>query len=289
MIAETELILNPDGSVYHLNLKPEDISDIIINVGDPDRTKTVSDFFDKIEIRKQKREFVTHTGTYKGRRMTVISTGIGTDNIDIVYNELDALVNVDLDKRVIKDQKTALKLIRLGTSGALQADIAPDSFVFSLYGLGLDGLLNFYRYENTEDEKAIIQKFQEYYPHYNTFAQSYLFKGSKLLLDAVSEGMFKGITASCCGFYGPQGRMVRAPLARANMIDLLSDYRFNDLRITNFEMETSAMFGLASILGHHCASVNVIVANRVRKEFSKDYKKSLNEMIETTLDRLATL
>lgn len=289
MIAETELILNPDGSVYHLNLKPEDISDIVINVGDPDRTKTVSDFFDNIEVRKQKREFVTHTGTYKGRRMTVISTGIGTDNIDIVYNELDALVNVDLNKREIKEDKTALKLIRLGTSGALQADIVPDSFVFSLYGLGLDGLLNFYSFENTEEEKSIIQNFQSYYPHYNTFAQSYLFKGSKLLHDVVSEGMFKGITASCCGFYGPQGRMVRAPLARANMIDLLSDYRFNDLRITNFEMETSAMFGLASILGHHCASVNVIVANRVRKEFSKDYKKSLNLMIETTLDRLATL
>lgn len=288
-IAESELILNADGSIYHLNLLPDDISDIVINVGDPDRVKTVTDYFDTIEIKKQKREFVTHTGSYRGRRMTVISTGIGTDNIDIVYNELDALVNVDLQTRTIRENKTSLKLIRLGTSGALQSDIAPDSFVCSRYGLGLDGLLNFYAYNNTNEEKKIIETFKAYYPNYGTFAQSYLFKGSDLLFDTLSPGMHTGITASCCGFYGPQGRVVRAPLARAGMIDLLSSFRTADIRITNFEMETSAMFGLASILGHHCASVNVIVANRIKQEFSKDYKTSLGNMIVTCLDRLAQL
>ncbi len=289
MIKESELIVNADGSIYHLNLLPCDIADIVINVGDPDRVEMVSRFFERVEIKKQKREFVTHTGSYKGRPITVMSTGIGTDNIDIVYNELDALVNVDLIKREIKPQLTSLKLIRLGTSGSLQADIPVDSFVCSTHGLGLDGLLNFYNLDNDGDEKQLLEAFQEHYPNYNVFAQSYISKGSALLFDLLNGEMKTGITASCCGFYGPQGRVIRAQLARQGMVDLLTSFSFNNHRISNFEMETSAMFGLAKILGHHCASVNLIVANRVNKNFSKDYKKGMNEMIELVLDRLSTL
>ena len=286
---DSELILNPDGSIYHLNLLPHDISDILINVGDPDRVNAVSKFFNSIEIRKQKREFVTHTGHYNGRRMTVISTGIGTDNIDIVYNELDALVNVDLKNRKIKEELIPLKLIRIGTSGALQADVPVDSFVCSTHGLGLDGLLNFYDLKNDAGEAEILKAFQQHYPHYNIYAQSYLAKGSKMLFDKIAADMVTGITASCCGFYAPQGRIIRAQLAREGMVDLLSNFEYKQQRITNFEMETSAMFGLAKILGHHCASVNLIVANRITKTFSKDYHTSLDVMIETVLHRLATI
>jgi uridine phosphorylase len=286
---ESELILNPDGSIYHLNLLPHDIADIVINVGDPDRVHAVSKFFNHIEIVKQKREFVTHTGYYNGRRMTVISTGIGTDNIDIVYNELDALVNVDLKTRKIKDQLTPLHLIRIGTSGALQADIDVDSFVFSTHGLGLDGLMNFYAYENNAHERDVLKNFQAHYPHYNTYAQSYLFECSPRFDTLFSDSFHKGITASCCGFYAPQGRMIRANIARDGMIDLLSDFKYKDYRITNFEMETSAMFGLARVLGHHCASANLIVANRITKQFSKDYKSALDLMIENVLHKLTKI
>lgn len=289
MIKESELIVNADGSIYHLNLLPTDISDIIINVGDPERVDMVSDFFNKIELKKQKREFVTHTGTYRGRRMSVISTGIGTDNIDIVYNELDALANVDLQMREVKPELTALKLIRLGTSGSLQGDIPVDSCVCSTHGLGLDGLLNFYHLQNDDDEKELLNAFQKHYPSHNIYAQSYLSKGSQMLYDKLSPGMKTGMTASCCGFYGPQGRVIRAKLAREGMVDLLSEFKYKEHRISNFEMETSAMFGLAKILGHHCASVNLIVANRINKNFSKDYKTGMNNMIKLVLDRLCTI
>lgn len=289
MIKESELILNDDGSIYHLNLLPGDVSDVIINVGDPERVNLVSGFFDHIEIKKQKREFVTHTGTFKGRRMSVISTGIGTDNIDIVYNELDALVNVDLQKREVKNNLTALKLVRIGTCGALQADISADSYVCSTHGLGLDGLLNFYRLKNNDNETQLLDAFQNHYPHYNLYAQSYIAEASQLLLEMLSPGMHRGITASCCGFYAPQGRVIRAQLARQGMIDRLSSFKYGQHRITNFEMETSAMFGLAKILGHHCASVNLVVANRITKTFSRDYKKGITEMIEIVLNRLSLL
>ncbi len=260
-IAESELILNADNSVYHLNLHPEDISGTIINVGDPDRVKVVSKFFDKIELKKQKREFVTHTGFYKGKRITVISTGIGTDNIDIVYNELDALVNIDLKNRVIKDKLTSLNLIRIGTSGSLQENIPVDGFVFSKFGLGLDGLLNFYRFANTEEERRIIESFRKHYLGHGILPQPYLAKSSSKLEIALSEGMFKGITASCSGFYAPQGRILRYELTFPEIIDRLTGFRFEDTVITNFEMETGGMYGLAKILGHECCSINAIVAN----------------------------
>ena len=285
-IAESELILNSDGSVYHLNLLPADISDKIINVGDPDRVSMVSAFFDKIELKKQKREFVTHTGIYKGKRITVLSTGIGTDNIDIVYNELDALVNIDLKTRIIAEQKKSLNLVRIGTSGSLQEDIPVDSFVCSTFGLGLDGLLNFYQLNNDDEEAAIISTFRNHYPNQAIFPESYLSRASQMLVNRLGAGMHPGITASCSGFYGPQMRQLRLIPSRLDLITKLNSFRYGNHRITNFEMETGAMYGLAKLLGHHCCAVNVIVANRIVQEFSKKYHEKMNELIETVLDRI---
>ncbi len=288
-IPESELILNKDGSVYHLNLLPEEISDIIINVGDPDRVQMVSNYFETIEVRKQKREFVTHTGVYKGRRITVLSTGIGTDNIDIVYNELDALVNIDLNTRTIKENLTPLNLIRIGTSGSLQAEIPVDSFVCSSFGLGLDGLLNFYHLENDKEENDIIQSFRNHFPNQGIFPQSYLARASDKLLTLLSPDMHKGITASCSGFYAPQMRQLRLQPSRMDLIDKLSGFKHQDNRITNFEMETGAMYGLAKLLGHHCCAVNVIVANRISQKYSSNAEESMHKLIQITLDRLSTL
>jgi uridine phosphorylase len=288
-ITESELILNKDGSVYHLNLLPEDISDIIINVGDPDRVSMVSDYFDSIEVKKQKREFVTHTGIYKGRRISVLSTGIGTDNIDIVYNELDALVNIDLQSREIKSQLTPLKLVRIGTSGSLQADIPVDSFVCSSFGLGLDGLLNFYELQNVGLEKEIIDAFRTHLPNKGIFPESYLAKSSDMMFNLLSPGMYTGITASCSGFYAPQVRQLRLKPSRHDLIEKLTSFDYQGHKVTNFEMETGAMFGLAKLMGHHCCAVNVIVANRITQEFSKKYEETMHNLIQTTLDRLTKL
>jgi uridine phosphorylase len=288
-IPESELILNSDLSVYHLNLHPQDIADTIINVGDPDRVGMVSKFFQKIELKKQKREFVTHTGTYKGKRITVISTGIGTDNIDIAYNELDALVNIDLKNRSIKHDLTSLNLIRIGTSGSLQSDIPIDGFVFSQFGLGLDGLLNFYKLKNTSEETEMIDAFRKHYPTHSILPQSYLVRSSEKLESSLGNGMFKGITASCSGFYAPQGRVLRYELAFPDVIDRLTSYNFNGHRLTNFEMETGAMYGLARILGHHCCSINAIVANRILKQHTHKGEETMNALIETVLDRIAAM
>lgn len=288
-IPESELILNPDGSVYHLNLLPDDISDLIINVGDPDRVARVSAFFDSVEIRKQKREFVTHTGHFNGRRITVLSTGIGTDNIDIVYNELDALVNINLKTRGIEQNLKTLKLVRIGTSGALQADIPVDTFVTSRFGLGLDGLLNFYRLENTPEEAALIGEFRAHYPNLGIFPQSYLTSASTMLFNHLSPGTVTGITASCSGFYGPQGRQLRLEPSRPEMIQKLNQFMSNGHRITNFEMETGAMYGLARLLGHHCCSLNVIVANRLAGKYSTNADASMKKLILMVLERLSLL
>ena len=285
-IPESELILNKDGSVYHLNLLPHELADIVINVGDPDRVSMVSGYFESIELKKQKREFVTHTGSYKGKRISVLSTGIGTDNIDIVYNELDALVNIDLKTRTIMPELKAIQLIRIGTSGSLQADIPVDSFVCSEYGLGLDGLLNFYQLKNEGDEKDIIEAFRKHYPNHSIFPESYLAKGSSLLVDKLSHGMYKGITASCSGFYAPQMRELRLKPSRPYMIDKLTSFSFGKHRITNFEMETGAMFGLAKLLGHHCCAVNLIVANRIVQQYSKNAESKMHELIQTVLERV---
>lgn len=286
-IPESELILNSDNSVYHLNLLPHEIANTVINVGDPDRVAIVSKFFSSIEIKKQKREFVTHTGVYKGKRITVLSTGIGTDNIDIVYNELDALANIDLEKRVIKDKLTSLNLIRIGTSGSLQKDIPVDSFVFSKFGLGLDGLLNFYKLINDDEENEIIRAFRRHYPNEGILSLPYIARCSDKLEEKLSTGMFKGMTASCSGFYAPQGRVLRYELARPNFIETLHSFEFSGNRITNFEMETGAMYGLAKILGHQCCSINAIVANRITNEHTHKGEETMNAMIETVLDRIA--
>jgi uridine phosphorylase len=288
-IPESELILNSDGSVYHLNLLPEELSNIVINVGDPDRVSLVSSYFDTIEVKKQKREFITHTGSYKGKRISVISTGIGTDNIDIVYNELDALVNIDLKTRCIKEELTPLHLVRIGSSGSLQADIHVDSFVCSTFGLGLDGLLNFYQLENDEEENDLIQTFRNHYPNQGIFPESYIAKASSKLVDLLAPGMHKGITASCSGFYAPQMRHLRLTPTRLDLIDKLNCFQYKEHRITNFEMETGAMYGLANLMGHHCCSVNVIVANRVHQEFSTKHEESMHKLIQLTLDRLIQL
>ncbi|MBL7923506.1 MAG: nucleoside phosphorylase [Bacteroidia bacterium] len=288
-IPESELILNKDGSVYHLNLQPWELAPVVINVGDPDRVAMVSAYFDKIDVKKQKREFVTHTGTYKGKAITVLSTGIGTDNIDIVYNELDALVNIDLPSRTIKKELSRLYLVRIGTSGSLQADIPVDQFVCSSFGLGLDGLLNFYKLQNTGEEEQVIQAFRKHYPNQGILPQSYISGASPVLFELLSKDMFSGITASCSGFYGPQMRQLRLEPSRPDMIDKLSSFRYGDHRITNFEMETGAMYGLASLLGHHCCSVNVIVANRIAQQYSNDADAAMHRLIQTVLDRLATL
>ncbi|MFM7176238.1 MAG: nucleoside phosphorylase [Bacteroidota bacterium] len=288
-IPESELILNPDGSVYHLNLHPEELANTVINVGDPDRVAKVSAFFDTIEVRKQKREFVTHTGTYRGKRMTVLSTGIGTDNIDIVYNELDSLVNIDLKARVIKEEKTSLRLVRIGTSGSLQGDIPPDAFVCSRYGLGLDGLLNFYHQQNTDEEKHLLDAFDKHFPNEGRFPASYIYKSDDELFNALSPDMHTGITASCSGFYGPQGRVLRLQPYRHDIIERLSSFEHNGVRLTNFEMETGAMFGLARLLGHRSCAVNVIVANRIANKFSHDAEASMEKLIQITLDKLSLL
>jgi uridine phosphorylase len=285
-IPESELILNKDGSVYHLNLHPEEIAGTIINVGDPDRVSMVSSFFSRLEVRKQKREFITHTGFYNGLRITVISTGIGTDNIDIVYNELDALVNIDLKTRTINPSHRALRLIRIGTSGALQEDIPVDSFVCATIGLGIDGLLNFYQLPNTDGERTILNDFERHFPSNGILAKPYLSAGDQQLTGLLSPGMTTGITVSCPGFYGPQGRKLRLEPSRPEMVRSFGTFRSGPYRITNFEMETGAMYGLARILGHQCCSVNLIVANRIRQEYSKSADQSMKRLIETVLNRL---
>ena len=285
-IADTELILNSDGSVYHINLLPGDIADTIINVGDPDRVKMVSDFFDKVEIKKQKREFITHTGTYKGKRITVISTGIGTDNIDIFMNEVDALVNVDLKTRTVKKKKTSLNIVRIGTSGALQKDIEVDSFLASEFGLGLDGLLHYYDSKKI-DEVNISKAFAKHTNWNKNFSFPYTVRASEKLLKRIGEGMKKGITATASGFYAPQGREIRLKTSIKNLENNFSSFRLENFRIVNFEMETSAFYGLSKLLGHHACTVCVIVGNRISKKFSIDYHPAMESLIKTVLQRLA--
>lgn len=285
-IAESELIINPDGSIYHLHLRPEHIADDIIVVGDPQRVEIISNYFDNIEYKIHNREFVTHTGTINGKRITALATGIGTDNIDIVINELDAIVNIDLVNRVPKKEHRSLNIVRLGTSGALQEDIPVDSFVFSQYGLGLDGLLNFYENRDQVIDKELTEAFFEYSAWHQDLAKPYIVGGSKKLEKRIAEGMFKGITATAPGFYGPQGRILRLPLMQKNINSSLENFHFNGHRITNFEMETSALYGLGGMLGHNTATVCAIIANRYTKTFSQNYKQTVVKLIELLLERM---
>jgi uridine phosphorylase len=286
-IAETELILNPDGSVYHLHLHSENIADTVIIVGDQERVAAISKRFDKLEFKMQNREFVTHTGYIGNKKITALSTGIGTDNIDIVLNELDAAVNINLKERILKNEHTALNIIRIGTSGALQADIPVNSFLLSTHGLGFDGLLNYYDVAKTDENEALVDAFIKHTAWKNNLPRPYLFAGSEKLISKLEAGMYKGITATAPGFYAPQGRELRLNAAMKNLNEKLTSFNYKGQHITNFEMETSALFGLGAALGHNCATVCAIIGNRVSMQFSKDYKKAVEKLIDTVLERIS--
>jgi len=282
-IAESELIINSRGAIYHLNCRPEEIATTIITVGDPDRVAEVSKHFDVIDFKNHHREFVAHTGAIGSKKVTCVSTGIGTDNIDIVLNELDALVNIDFTTRAIKEKLTSLDIIRIGTSGSLQENIPVDSFVASTHGLGIDNLLNFYRQNNNEEEKQLVQSFVTQTQLHQQFSYPYISSASGNLLKNFVQNFHHGITVTCPGFYAPQGRVLRMGLANPSLIDNLTSFTFGQHRITNFEMETAGIYGLGKILGHHCLSLSAIVANRITKEFSKDGAAAVENLITTTL------
>jgi uridine phosphorylase len=285
-IKQSELILNPDGSIYHLNLRPEHIANDIIFVGDQDRIDKVTQHFDSIEFTTQKREFKTTTGIYKGKRVSVISTGIGPDNIDIVLNELDALVNINLETREIKKEHTALNIVRIGTSGSLQNDIPVDSFVISSHGLDLNGMLHSYQVDkisHPEIENAFVK-------HTNWSAKKshplVISNADELANKIATDKVYQGITATAGGFYGPQGRVLRLGLQDADLNNKIDSFNFNGIRITNLEMETSAIYGLSKLLGHNAVSMNAIIANRANGTFSENPNKIVADLIEYTLDKL---
>ncbi len=288
-IEESELIINSRGAIYHLNMLPEDVADTVIFVGDPSRVKEVSKHFDTIDIKNEHREFISHTGKIGAKRLTVISTGIGPDNIDIVLNELDALVNIDFKTRTINPVLRHLNIIRIGTSGSLQKDIPVDSFVVSSHGLGIDNLLNFYTHTNNDEEQQIIQQFINHTQIDAAISQPYVTGASSALLRHFVDGFHHGITVTCPGFFGPQGRVLRLPLTNPNLIDRLPAFAFGQHRITNFEMETSAIYGLGRLLGHHCLSLNAIVANRVDKQFTKDGQLAVENLIIKALEIISNL
>jgi uridine phosphorylase len=284
-IPESELILNPDVSDYHLNQRPEHITETIITVGDPERVAKVSRHFDSIEIEVSKREFITHTGYYKGKRITVISTGMGTDNIDILMNELDALVNVDLLTRlpVAEEDRITLQIIRIGTSGALQTTVPLGSHLASNYAIGLDSLMQFYPLEQTAFESAVAEKLKI---ALNLPYAPYCVQGSEMLLKRIAFDMIPGNTVTCPGFYAPQGRVVRIPLKNENLIQAYHTFQHEDLKLTNFEMETAGYYALGRLLGHEMLSVNAMVADRINHRFAENADEAINDLILKVLDRI---
>jgi len=287
MIQSSELILNPDGSVYHLNLKPEHIAHDIIFVGDQNRVEKITQFFDSVEFSTQKREFKTQTGYFKGKKMTVMSTGIGPDNIDIVMNELDALVNIDLETRKPKENLTKLNIIRIGTSGSLQADIPCNSFVMSTYGLGLDNMLRSYLIDDLT-EVAMEDAFIKQTDWDMRKGRPYVIACSEILEKRLeSNQIHKGFTGTAGGFYGPQGRVLRLEVQDANLNSKMDSFDYNGMKMTNLEMETGAIYGLGKLLGHECLSLNAIIANRATGTFSEDPYKAVDALIAYALDKLA--
>lgn len=284
----SEFILNGDGSIYHLNLLPEQLATTIITVGDPDRVTQITKHFEKIEHKVHKREFHTQTGFYKGKRISVISTGIGTDNIDIVFNELDALVNIDFKNRTIKKDLTSLNIIRIGTSGAIQHDIPIDSFLVSETAVGFDSLLHFYKNKDIHD-----LKFSEFLMNHLSLPREngtpYVVDADTTLLSYFEKDYFKGTTVTNCGFYGPQGRVLRLPLSNPHLNDRLASFNHLDKRITNLEMETAGIYGLSKLLGHRAISLNAIIANRATGEFSKDPAGTVDNLIVDALERIARI
>jgi len=288
-IAESELILNPDGSVYHLHLKPENLADTIIIVGDPGRVKEISKHFDKVDFTVQNRELYTHTGSIGNKRLTVLSTGMGTDNLDIVINELDAVVNVDLKSREIKKSHTKLNIIRLGTAGALQADIQPGDFVASSYGMGMDGLLYFYEKGKSVMDSALAEAFVKHVNWNINLPGIYAVPCSQFLMDKVGKDLVHGVTLTAPGFYGPQGRELRLKLAFPELNHLIESFAFDGSRIANFEMETSALYGLGKMLGHETLTVCTIVANRVNHSYAEDYHGDIERLIRLVLERVTVI
>ena len=283
-IQESELIINKRGAIYHLDLRPEELASTVIVVGDPDRVKLVSQYFDNIEVRAQHREFITHTGRIGSKRISVISTGIGTDNIDITLNEIDALANIDFNTRQIKPKLATLNIIRIGTSGSLQADIPVDGHVAGTHGLGIDNLLNFYRLEQNEEEKQLLHSFVTHTQLQGQMAYPYIASASGALIKHFVKDFYHGITVTTPGFYGPQGRILRLGIRNPELINSLTHFRFGQHRISNFEMETSAIYSLGRLLGHHCLSLNAVVANRIKKEFSADALAVVNRLIKKVLN-----
>jgi uridine phosphorylase len=284
-LSETDLILNPDGSVYHLNLLPKHISDTIITVGDPARVYRVSQYFDDIEFEMNKREFITHVGKYKGRRVTVISTGMGTDNIEIFFTELDALINVDLKTREVRNKKRKLKIVRIGTSASLQEDIPLDSHLVTEYAVGFDSLMNYYDLPMDPLEQSVGKDIQK---KTGLNVTPYVVRGSTLLQGQYAADMVAGNTITAPGFYAPQGREIRIPLKHPSLATDLTKYyhKAGDFRITNFEMETAGYYAMARLLGHEVVSVNAIIANRPKQQFSKDPNKVVDGLIKKILSRI---
>lgn len=285
----SELIINDDGSVYHIHLREEHVADTVILVGDQGRVKQVSDHFESIEHKISNREFITHTGYYKGQRLTVMSTGIGTDNVDIAVGELDAAVNIDLNHRTYKSERKSLNLIRIGTSGALHPDIPVGTFLLSEYGLGFEGLIYYYNFEFSKQEAEITKAIQDQLNWNPKLSDPYAVRASQKLMDVLSEGMVKGVTATASGFYGPQGRTLYLKPSITDLGDKLRSFSYQNHRITNFEMETSALYGLGKMMGHNCCTCCAIIANRSIGEYADDYKSIVNDLIKTVLDRLVAL
>ena len=288
-IAESELILNSRGAIYHLDLLPEELADTIITVGDPFRVKEVSKYFDRIEYESHHREFVSHTGALGKKRITVVSTGIGTDNIDIVMNELDALANIDFEHRTVRSELKSLHIVRIGTAGSLQGDIPVDTFVASTHGLGIDNLLNFYRLDHNDEEKQLLQSFITQTQLNAQVCQPYLSTAAPSLLKHFVAGFHQGITVTCPGFYGPQGRVLRLGVKNPELINNLTTFQFGHHRIANFEMETSGLYGMSRLLGHHCLSLSAIVANRIHRQFSKDGQALVEQLIKNSLEIISGL
>ncbi|MDA9312719.1 nucleoside phosphorylase [Vicingaceae bacterium] len=286
MIHPSELILNPDGSIYHLALKPEQVASKIIVAGDPQRIATISAKFDSIECKVKNREFITHTGSYKGQRVTALATGIGTDNIDIVLNELDALVNCNLQERTVKEELTSLEIVRIGTCGSIQESVPADEVVVSTHAIGLDGLMNFYEFEMDAEEQEMFEAFKSQTSWNDRFNQPYLVKGSSALIAKVGKGFHPGVTMTANGFYAPQGRRLRLLPRHQSVNDDLRKFDFKGNKIVNYEMETSALYGLSGLMGHEACTVCAVVANRYANSFSKDYKPVMNKLIDTVLERL---